>query len=317
MNPAPRLEEIDGVGFLKNMFGFSFKKTLLVIRRGGMNKLLKVVLCGISGAMLLSSVVVAQPLEMKKSEVREDILILNLVNSLHLTKNQMLALMTKAREAKAKKEVFTSQIEKLLGYSETSLKEMRGKLMRTEELPKYLTREVGSSQKRLHDLRDKYDEEMLKLAKDVSKILNENQLVMVDAYKPCIIPYRDLTHPERVGEAGAAVGIERLLERIHDMPQPIYQQRKEGILMGVATRLEKHTHKEVDVEKEKKRLAKIFDEARALSDLEFDLKKAELAEEVLPEENKVKTEKQKLRKVARFFLSPRIIPVLEEKLSQE
>ncbi|MBU4561436.1 hypothetical protein L6386_06700, partial [bacterium] len=109
----------------------------------------------------------------------------------------------------------------------------------------------------------------------------------------------------------------RLLERIHDMPEALYQQRKEGILMGAAARLEKHTRKEVDVEKEKKRLAKIFDEARALSDLEFDLKKAELAQKILPEENKVKTEKERLRKIARFFLSPRIIPVLEEKLSQE
>ncbi|MBU4310405.1 hypothetical protein L6304_05475 [bacterium] len=316
MNPAPRLEEIDEVGFLKNMFGFSFKKTLLVIRRGGMNKLLKVVLCGVSGVMLLSSVAVAQPLE-RKSEVREDILILNLVNSLHLTKNQMLALMTKAREAEIKKKTFTTQLGEITGYSETFLKELRGKLMRNEELPKYLTGEVGSSQKRLHDLRDKYEEEMLKLAKDVTEILNENQLVMVDAYKPCIIPYRDLTHPERVGQAGATVGMERLLERIHDMPEALYQQRKEGILMGAAARLEKHTRKEVDVEKEKKRLAKIFDEARALSDLEFDLKKAELAQKILPEENKVKTEKERLRKIARFFLSPRIIPVLEEKLSQE
>lgn len=282
-----------------------------------MNKLLKAVLCGISGAMLLSSVVAAQPLERKKSEVREDIRILNLVNNIYLTKNQMLALLTKAREAETKREAFTSRIEKLLGYSETSLKEMRAKLMRTEELPKYLTREVGSSQNRLHDLRDKHEEEMLKLAKDVTKILNPNQLVIVNGYKPCIIPYRDLTHPERVGQAGAAVGIERLLEKIHDMPEALYQQRKEGILMGVATRLEKHTHKEVDVEKEKKRLAKIFDAARALSDLEFDLKKAELAEEILPEENKIKTEKQRLKKVSRFFLSPRIIPVLEEKLAQE
>ena len=281
-----------------------------------MNKLLKVVLYGISGAMLLSSIAVAQPLE-RKSEVREDIRILNLVNSLYLTKNQMLALLTKAREAETKKETSNSQLKKLTGYSEASLKEMRGKLMRNKELPKYLTGEVGSSQKKLHDLKDKHEEEMLKLAKDVTKILNENQLVMVDAYKPCIIPQRSLTHPERVGQAGAAVGMERLLERIHDMPQPVYQQRKEGILMGAAARLEKHTRKEVNVEKEKRRLAKIFDEARALSDLEFDLKKAELAQKILPEENKAKTEKERLRKIARFFLSPRIIPVLEEKLTQE
>ena len=281
-----------------------------------MNKLLKVVLYGISGAMLLSSVAVAQPLE-RKSEVREDIRILNLVNSLYLTKNQILALLTKAREAEIKKKTFTTQLGEITGHSETSLKEMRGKLMRTEELPKYLTREVGSSQKRLHDLSDKYEKEMLKLAKDVTKILNENQLVMVNTYKPCIDPQKSLTHPERVGQAGAAVGMERLLKRIHDMPQPVYQQRKEGILMGSAARLEKHTRKEVDVEKEKKRLAKIFDEARALSDLEFDLKKAELAQKILPEENKVKTEKERLKKIARFFLSPRIIPVLEEKLSQE
>jgi len=281
-----------------------------------MNKLLKTVLCGVSGAMILSLGVVAQPLE-KTREVGTDIRILNLINNIYLTRNQMLALLTKAREAEAKREAFTSQMEKLTGYSEASLKEMRGKLMRNEELPKYLTREVGSSQKRIHDLRDKHEEEMLKLAKDVTKILNPNQLVIVDEYKPCIIPYRDLTHPERVGQAGGAVGIERLLERIHDMPEALYQQRKEGILMGVAARLEKKTHKEIDVEKEKKRLAKIFNEARALSDLEFDLKKAELAQKILPEEKKVKTEKQRLRKIAHFLLSPRIIPILEEKLAQE
>ena len=282
-----------------------------------MNKLLMVLMSIFLGMTLLSPRVVAQPLEGKKSEVREDIKILNLVNNIYLTRNQMLALLTKAREAEAKRKAFKSKLGEVTGYSETSLKKMRGKLMRTEELPKYLTREVGYSQKRLRDLRDKYDEEMLKLAKDVSKILNENQLVMVDAYKPCIIPYRDLTHPERVGQAGAAVGIERLLERIHNMPQPSYQRRKEGILMGAAARLEKHTHKEVDVEKEKKRLAKIFDEARTLSDLEFDLEKAKLAQKILPEENKVKTKKQRLKKIARFFLSSRTIPVLEEKLSQE
>ena len=33
--------------------------------------------------------------------------------------------------------------------------------------------------------------------------------------------------------------------------------------------------------------------------------------------NGTKAENQKLKKIARFFLSPRIIPVLEEKLAQE
>ena len=284
-----------------------------------MNRSLRTLLCAVSGMLLFYSAVTAQPLG-KKSEVKEveeDIRTLNLINSLHLTKSQILALLTKAREAEIKREAYRSELEELTGYSEASLAEMRAKSMKNEELPKYLTREVGSSQKRFRDLKDKGEEEILEMARDVAKILNENQLVMVDKYKPCVVPYRDLTHPERVGQAEASAGMERQLERVHKLPEAIYQQKKKEIIERMVAHMEKKARKEIDVKEEKKRLAKIFNEARALSELEFDLEKAELAKEILPEENKVQTEKQRLKKVARFFLSPRIIPVLEEKLSQE
>ncbi len=71
---------------------------------------------------------------------------------------------------------------------------------------------------------------------------------------------------------------------------------------------------------EKKALRKeyleLFEEAKSLSDLDFELKKKELAERMAQKGEKQKRRRRKyeLGKIGRFLLDERVIPILEDRL---
>jgi hypothetical protein len=77
---------------------------------------------------------------------------------------------------------------------------------------------------------------------------------------------------------------------------------------------------EEEVEAERRRVLSVVKEAGAMSDIEFELNKQELAQRIDPsDKNKEKASLQSRGthrgKIARFLLSERIVPILEERVT--
>ncbi|MBE9507653.1 MAG: hypothetical protein IMY86_06340, partial [Chloroflexi bacterium] len=68
-------------------------------------------------------------------------------------------------------------------------------------------------------------------------------------------------------------------------------------------------------EAELERIEGLVEEARALSDVEFELQKASLVEELLASYEAARPQREPTAMIARHLLDPAIIPLLEEKLA--
>jgi hypothetical protein len=75
---------------------------------------------------------------------------------------------------------------------------------------------------------------------------------------------------------------ERLLTRVRQMEESLYQRRKPRLIERYIDRVERHVGIFSDEERaeEESRVADIFKRARELSDLDFDVQKGDLAREL-------------------------------------
>ncbi|HIC93326.1 MAG TPA: hypothetical protein EYP09_03640 [Anaerolineae bacterium] len=131
---------------------------------------------------------------------------------------------------------------------------------------------------------------------------------------PCTIP------PEgevRIGQAEGTAHVEEALERIREMPAPMFERRKERMAQRALELAKRHLPKGfiLDEEEEKDRIISIFEQARAMSDVEFELEKANLAQQLKSRYELPELSLDVSVRIERFLLDPLIIPLLEEKLA--
>ena len=250
------------------------------------------------------------------AELHREVQLLNLLNGLELTADQMRFVLEKAQEAqelreKLKAEAGTEEVRQVL-------MELKDTLMRGENIPDSLKERWFSTHARTKELKKEYEEEMDRLAGEVEGILEGHQLYALEHFKPCIIP------PEgglRIGQAEGTGGLERHLERLRALPEEKFQEHKDDIVERVWERIKEHLPRGallfVDEEEEKAYILSILEETRSLSDAEFEVRKEELAQEFKaryePSEGAIDI---RLR-IRCHLLNPHIIPLLEEKLAME
>ncbi len=158
---------------------------------------------------------------------------------------------------------------------------------------------------------------LVALDRAVERVLSPGQRQVLADYKSCLIPPKNLKNPVRTGQANDHGRFEQWLSRA----------RKAGgdrLRKLVEFAIEKETERfgEPDEATRQKRMAQLFDAARqaaALSDTEFELNKAELAEQLEPP-NRILQMRQEIRRLSRkdglpgpvtqFMLKPRFIEQL-------
>jgi hypothetical protein len=188
-------------------------------------------------------------------------------------------------------------------------------LRKSEEIPDDMKKRVHRMNELRYRLEDERGEKLAALESEVENMLTRNQLIIIDEYKPCMIP------PEqgKIGQSveTAAKGIVRMLTRIRRMPNERYRMMKEMVADMSIEKVERHVGFKTPEEKEAYRLEiyETFEKARNLSDQEFMVQKGELARKLLPDDAKLrKFRKNQLSKVGRFLLDPALIPILEERI---
>ncbi len=258
------------------------------------------------------------------ASLKRDISTLNQLNGLHLTDVQQSAILEEARNAQALRDRYKLQYSHATAKAEESFLELKKQLIDVQTpQPKDVESRAKRQQAELKRIHGSYIRELARIEERVLDTLTAGQAEIIEDFKPCLIPPKNLRNPARAGQANDHGKFERLLSRSRQWPDDAYDRRSEKFLDKYISKIEeKHgpmTSKEVAAEKE--RIRAIVEESRALSDVDFELSKQELAARIdnnghpgPPKGNTLVSQGKRPGKITRFLLSKEAIPLLEERV---
>jgi len=261
----------------------------------------------------------AEDLEKKQRELRTQITLYNLVNGLYLTNDQMEFILSRAKDLDSLRERLEERKRSNAPILTQALLDLKEEVKHeVPQVSENLAKRIHQGNNLLLRLRKEYIDALGEATEQVKSTLSDNQIYLIKSFKPCLIPPKG---PARIGQLSSQGGPTRLLERIRDMPARRYETKKHEIADRI---IEKLSVRSPRISTEQLGEAKIIllqtmDDVRKLSDVEFALQKEDMAHEI---KNTVLRDKHKEneidvdKRIARFLLSPQIIPVLEEGLSE-
>jgi hypothetical protein len=256
-------------------------------------------------------------------DLRKEIVLNNLVNGLYLSPEQMTQMLAILRKVDGIRGEYRAKAISQARQMEEILKRIRETVARGEEIDGELVREFHGAKKGLEDLKEESHGSMKPYRDEMEGILNENQRALIDEFRPCVIPSRDTGASARIGQASGDTRMgERFLTRIRQMDEKIYGRRKAFIIDRHIERVERHVGVLSAEERaeEEGRVASIFEKARGLSDVDFEAQKGNLARELKGPHEKAMQSRHRRRKgdmdkLGRFLLDPKLIPILEKRLT--
>lgn len=257
----------------------------------------------------------AEKLE-KAEELRREIKLLNLVNGLDLTQEQMDMILRSAEESKNLRERFITMLLHQQEKMEESLKEVKSYLGESKEIPPDVVQNYHRLDREMKKARLEMQERVRDLAKQIEEGLESHQLFQLQKFIPCIIPPKG---EARIGQANNYKGQIRSLERIRRIPSRVYKTRKEEILNRTLEAMKIHVRLWVDIDEEEMRsyIQAVYEETRRLDDAEFEIKKQRLAEDLISRFKPDIPSHNLARKIEGFLLSPEIIPILEKRIDRD
>jgi hypothetical protein len=259
------------------------------------------------------------------TELKRDITVLNLLNGLHLTGEQQAALLQDARNAQKVRDNYRGQFNRVFPDTKKSLEDLKSQLIAGEVSPGNPTEErAKQANDEMKRIRESYVRDDAVIEQHVSTILTDGQKQIIEEFRPCLIPPKNLKNPTRAGQANDLSGIERMLAKVRTVPDEVYEQRIDKIIDRQIAKYEKH-YEPLDEEirdAAKADIRSALDDARAMSDVDFELNKEALAERIDLRANRQQedskfllTHGKRLGKIARFLLDERMIPLLEQKVT--
>ena len=260
---------------------------------------------------------------------------INLLNGLYLSKEQTTGLLRLAREAQNAREEYTTGSGELMGAvreAEAAFKALRAEIQKGAPARGEIPQHASRINNRLKELQDRSNQELSArfkaLEEDLGRVLTPEQLQVVNDFKPCLIPPKDLNNPVRAGQASDSPGVVRLLQRLRAIPEKRWTARRDRVVARFVEKFNQHHYKMTPEEKkaETDRILALIDRARRMSDVDFEMEKENLAEELRPrnvlddlraeiEARQPYQRRPRMSKTGRFLLSPIIIPILEERLA--
>jgi hypothetical protein len=248
--------------------------------------------------------------------LQREVQLLNLLNGLELSADQMRFLLEKAQEAEETREEFKDKADGNVAETVAVLSELRNTLMKGENIPDSLREQWYSTHSKNLELRGEYEEEMARIAREVQDILEGHQIYALEHFVPCVIPPQG---GARIGQAEDTTAGEETLARIRAIPNVKFERNKEEIARRIMERLKSHMPRDfapaINEEEEIARILAILEETRGLSDVEFELQKADLVQRVKSAYELPEVPVDVCLKIERHLLDPKIIPLLEEKLA--
>jgi outer membrane murein-binding lipoprotein Lpp len=274
------------------------------------------------GALLLASSGCASLPIAKADELtdvgnlRREVQLLNLLNGLELSADQMRFVLEKAQEAQEVREEFKDKADGNIEETTEVLSELRDILMRGENILDSSRERWYSTHSKNLELRSEYEEEMTRIAREVQGILEGHQIYALEYFVPCVIPPQG---GARIGQAEDTTAAEGVLARIRAIPTARFERNKEEIARRIMEWLKSHLPRgfalAINEEEETARILAILEEVKGLSDVEFELQKTDLVQQVKSAYKFLQAPVDICLRIERHLLDPKIIPLLEEKLA--
>jgi len=248
--------------------------------------------------------------------LQKEVQLLNLLNGLELRASQMRFIIEKAQEAEEIRDELMNRADENIEETVAVLSELRATLMRGENTADSSRERWFSIHSENQELREKYQAEMTRIAREVKVILEGHQIYALEQFVPCVIPPQG---GARIGQAEDTTAAEEVLARIRAIPDAKFERNKEEIARRIMEHLKSHLPGGfiliINEEEEAARILSILDEARGLSDAEFELQKTDLVQQVLFAYGLHESPVDTFLRIERHLLDPRIIPLLGEKLA--
>lgn len=261
----------------------------------------------------------------KIAEMKADINLLNLMNGLHLDREQLAAVGKAARGCVAPKARVEDDAERT-----AALREARDALLRAEPVPAAVrTKLQGDAEKRgwgyVAARRREAEEARAKGVEALVDVLSPEQGEVIRTYAPCLVPPMNLRDPVRAGQANDTEALEALVDRLRKVDLS-GDPRAEAD--RIVQSIELHDGKLPAAERNA-RLSLVLcvaREAQALDDVTYAARRAELAQRLRPID-RMETLKERLLmldgeekvirgKIAAFLLDPRIVPLCEDRIAR-
>lgn len=248
-------------------------------------------------------------------EIQEEISLLNLLRGLYLSEDQITQIYEIAVEANNAVESSASPILRDKEVIVATFADLRNKLFQGAGQETQLQQKAQQISDRLKEAQEKVLEHLAKLETRVSRVMTSAQLEIIEGFVPCLIPPRDLKNPVRVGQAGAAEGpLARMTELIYATPEDVWREKKMILLGKVVQKIEEKSGKLSDSMRSDllNRLTATAKKIRATDQVDFALKKGDLADELLLIDHTRRgvLGQKSLGKVGRWFLSETALRIL-------
>jgi hypothetical protein len=303
-----------GGSFNKEGFGMSAKRVTLV--------LIAVIAGALVSVMPASAYDESAEAYERIGDLKQDISILNLLNGLHLTGEQRAAILAEARNAQAIRDRYLQNKSEKLSEMAESLEDLKLHLMNPQAPPpKEIERGAKRNNSEIKRVHESYIREIGAIEKRVAKILTDGQKEILVDFKPCLVPPKNLRNPTRAGQAHDYSRIEKFLTRSRHWSDDVYERRLDLFLDKFVSKVEEKQGPMTDAEEmaERGRVRAIVEEAQSMNDVDFELSKQELAEriDIYKDTQKKKalvTEHKGRGQIARFLLSERALPILEQRV---
>jgi len=300
-----------------------------------------VILFVVSGLLLFGQDSVSDRLESKNSQqlrLFQKISLLNLINGLHMSKEQMKKVYDLNLQLEAEKVEHYFATLRVLSYVESVRSKLYKELIAGRQSDDWV-KKAARTDKMLRECRNMSYKCYEELAPKVEKVFTDAQKEIINTFDPCTVPPRDLRKPVRAGQAPNQEKIFRALRALRKMPQ--WRQRR--VIEQATDRhirsVKEHTNLTPEEERrEWERVKKLLHKIASMDDVDFELKKQELVNELVYgspvkaiKEKKKQLEElgreigktgqkryrysPKYNRVVRFFLDPPVvIPVLRDKM---
>ncbi|MCX5787191.1 MAG: hypothetical protein NTX64_01590 [Elusimicrobia bacterium] len=241
-------------------------------------------------------------------KVRQEISLLNLLNGLYLSDEQLGRLIGLAQRADVIEESYAKRFADGADGHLAAVQALRDGLYTPTGPSPDVKERASSGQKVIDAARDRMAEELGGVEEEAKGVLSEGQLAIVETFKPCLLPPKSLSDPVAVGQVSTTEREEAVLDVVRRMPVFLYHHRRATMARMIVERGEREKGKMPDDVREGmiRTLAGRLDAARAMSEVDFGLKKAGLAKEFKLFDDKVtyhQGHRRELGKVSRFLLN--------------
>jgi hypothetical protein len=248
-------------------------------------------------------------------ELQEEISLLNLLRGLYLSEDQITQICEIAVEADNVVKSTASPILRDKEVIVATFADLRNRLFQAPGQETPSQQKAQQINDRLKEAQENVREHLGKLETRLARVMTSAQLEIIEGFVPCLIPPRDLKNPVRVGQAGAAEGpLARMTELIYATPEDVWNERKMILLGKVVEKIEEESGKLSDSMRSDllNRLTATAKKIRAIDQVDFALKKGDLADELLliDHTRRGASGQKALGKVGKWFLSETALRIL-------